>query len=134
MKEPRNLGTNQKRKQSEVAYTSKYDHSSDRQREVVNVRYNRMRDIVGALNIDIIKTSGVPKSTFYYRKKQEQEKENTMKLDSHRWMDHGETLEMAAKRFDKSEKTIRRWIKEGKVEKIEGVHVLKGSSDQTKKI
>ena len=58
-----------KRRQREVATKPKYDHSSQRQREVANIRYNNLRDIIGLLNVDKIKSSGKSKSTFYREKR-----------------------------------------------------------------
>jgi hypothetical protein len=57
-----------KRRQREVATKPKYDHSSERQREVANIRYNKLRDVIGPLNKEKIKASGKSKSTFYRKK------------------------------------------------------------------
>jgi len=110
---------------------SSYDHSSETQREVANIRYNRQRDIIGALNIDKIKASGVSKATFYRQQRKGETSmfpiENQKLYANMRWADHGETLEDAGIKFGKTDRTIKRWVKEGKVTKIEGIYVLSAS-------
>jgi hypothetical protein len=115
--------------QSQVVTAAYYDHSSERQRDVVNIRHNRIRDIIGALNVDKYTGQGIPKSTFYYRQRKQEQGESQVNSNGNRWVGHGETLPEAAVRFKVSEKTIRRWLKEGKIEKIDGIHVLRSDLD-----
>jgi hypothetical protein len=46
-----------------------YDHSPERQREVANARYDKLRDIIGLLEVDKIEMSGKSERTYYRHKK-----------------------------------------------------------------